>query len=104
MLLGRIGAGRGRVPGARPGAAPVPRSLHTTVRDAVPPTGLGSSGRAGAVTPYPEHPVVLLGLEPLDDDASRVYWTLRVDDGGEDSDVPRDGDTTGPGVEPARGP
>ncbi|MET8828274.1 trypsin-like peptidase domain-containing protein [Streptomyces sp. NPDC004610] len=81
---------------------PVPPSLHTTVLDAVLPAGLVPSGRGGAVGPYPERPVVLLELEPLDDDHSRVYWTLRVDDGGEDSDVPRDGDTTGPGVELAR--
>ncbi|MFE4668951.1 trypsin-like peptidase domain-containing protein [Streptomyces sp. NPDC056716] len=79
----------------------VPPSLHTNVRDATLPDGL-LPARTGTVPPYPERPVVLLELEPLDDDVSRVYWTLRVDDGGEDSDVPRDGDTTGPGVELGR--
>lgn len=76
-------------------------SLHTNVLDAALPPGL-LLGEQRSVEPYPGpggRGVVLLELEPLDDDASRVYWTLRVDDGGEESDVPRYGQTTGPGVE-----
>jgi hypothetical protein len=76
-------------------------AVHTNVRDATLPTGL-LPGEQRSVEPYPapgERGVVLLELEPLAEDLSRVYWTLRVDDGGEDSDVPRYGDTSGPGVE-----
>ncbi|MFF3849539.1 trypsin-like peptidase domain-containing protein [Streptomyces sp. NPDC002328] len=43
--------------------------------------------------------VVVLELEPLHEDPSRVFWTLRVDDGGESSDVPCAEQTSGPGVD-----
>ncbi|MFJ5531333.1 trypsin-like peptidase domain-containing protein [Streptomyces sp. NPDC093261] len=78
-------------------------AVRTNVEDAVLPPGLLPSGQR-AVEPYPgpgERGVVLLELEPLDDDHTRFYWTLRVDDGGENSEIPRYGMTTGPGV--ARG-
>jgi len=56
----------------------------------------------GPVVRYPrpgEGGVVLLELEPLAEDSSRVYWTLRVDDGSENGEVSWDDQRVGPGVE-----
>ncbi|WP_234491470.1 trypsin-like peptidase domain-containing protein [Streptomyces sp. MBT33] len=68
-------------------------AAHMTVDETSLPAELADER---PVVTYPEPGdggVVSLELEALDDDMTRVFWTLRVDDGSEDADVPFDGES-----------